>query len=61
MPKHPLALDVLVVVAAKLLVVIAAAIFVFGPGQRPKIDAGSIAMRLIGAPDVSPQPGNSSP
>ena len=61
MPKHPLALDVLVVVAVKLLVVVAAAIFVFGPGQRPKIDAGSIAMRLIGAPDVSPQPGSSSP
>jgi hypothetical protein len=61
MPKHPLALDVLVVVVAKLVVVIAAAIFVFGPGQRPKIDAGSIAMRLIGAPDVSPQPGNSLP
>jgi hypothetical protein len=53
MPKHPLTRDVMIVIAIKLMVVAAAALFVFGPGQRPRIDAGSIEMRLIGSPAVS--------
>lgn len=55
MPKHPIIRDVLVVITIKLAVVIAAAFFVFGPDQRPRIDAGAIETRLIGAPDHGPQ------
>jgi hypothetical protein len=54
MPKHPLTRDVMVVIIIKLMVVVVAALFVFGPGQRPKIDAVSIETRLIGSPAVSP-------
>jgi hypothetical protein len=32
--------------------VIAAALFVFGPRQLPRIDAGSIETRLMGATDI---------
>src|SRR5271170_2570102 len=53
MPRHPLARDVVVVVAIKLVLVIAAATFLFGPGQRPRIDAGAIATRLIDSKDIS--------
>jgi hypothetical protein len=56
MPRHPLARDVVVVVAIKLALLIAAATFLFGPGQRPRIDAGSIATRLIDSKDISRQP-----
>jgi hypothetical protein len=59
MPTRLLARDVLIATAVKLTVVIAAALFVFGPGQRPKIDAGGVAARLIGAPD--PQSKDVSP
>lgn len=61
MPKHPLARDVLVVIAIKLVVVIAAALFVFGPGQRPKLDAGSVETRLIDSPQIGPQTRNFAP
>ncbi len=61
MPKHPLARDVMVVVAVKLTVVIAAALFLFGPGQRPRIDAASIETRLIGMPAPAPQSRNILP
>jgi hypothetical protein len=61
MLEHHLSRDVLVAVAIKMTVVIAAAIFLFGPGQRPKIDVDSVATRLIGAPDVSPQSRDSTP
>jgi hypothetical protein len=58
MPKHSLTRDVAIVVAIKLIVVIGAALFVFGPTQRPKLDAGTIATRLIGTDAVGPQPRN---
>jgi hypothetical protein len=42
--------DIAVVVAAKLVLAVAAATFRFGPHQRPRIDAGSIAPRLNARP-----------
>ena len=51
MPSHPLSKDLVLVIAFKLAIVIAAALFVFGPRQLPKIDAGSIETRLMGAAD----------
>jgi hypothetical protein len=58
MLKHSLAGDIVVVVAIKMIVIIAAAVFVFGPGQRPKLDAGTIETRLIGAAATSSQTRN---
>jgi hypothetical protein len=52
MLKHPLARHVAFVIAAKLMAAIAVALFVFGPGQRPKIDVNSVETRLIGSADV---------
>jgi hypothetical protein len=52
MPSHPLSKDLVLVIAVKLAVVIAAALFVFGPRQLPRIDAGSIETRLMGATDI---------
>lgn len=60
MPKNALARDVALVVAVKLVLAIAAAMFLFGPHQRPRIDAGNIAARF----DLSSfgrQSGNSPP
>jgi hypothetical protein len=52
MPSHPLSKDLILVIAVKLVVVIAAALFVFSPRQLPKIDAGSIESRLIDAGEI---------
>ena len=54
MPSHPLSRDLVLVMAVKLTIVIAAALFVFGPGQLPRIDAGSIESRLIGDAGAGP-------
>ena len=51
MLSNPLSKDLALVIAVKLAIVIAAALFVFGPRQLPKIDAGSIETRLIGVGD----------
>jgi hypothetical protein len=48
MPNHSLSKDLVLVLAVKLAVVIGAALFVFGPRQVPRIDAGSVETRLIG-------------
>ncbi|HLW90923.1 MAG TPA: hypothetical protein VKS78_06430 [Roseiarcus sp.] len=61
MLRHSLARDVVIALALKMAVVIAAALFVFGPAQRPRIDAGSIATRLMGAPNFDRQSGISPP
>lgn len=61
MSKNPLAREVVLAVAVKLAIIIAAAFFVFGPGQRPRIDAGSVQARLIGPFSQSQQPRNMSP
>jgi hypothetical protein len=52
MPSHPLSKDLVLVIVVKLAIVIAAALFVFGPRQLPRIDAGSIETRLISATDI---------
>jgi hypothetical protein len=61
MPSHPLSKDVVLVIAVKLAIVIAAALFVFGPKQLPRIDAGSIETRLIGAVNVGQKRTETSP
>ncbi len=47
MSKNPLAREVILALCVKLAIIIAAAFFVFGPGQRPKVDAGGVQARLI--------------
>ncbi len=54
MPMHPVTRDVVVVVAVKLAIVIAAALFVFGPAQRPRIDVGAVRERMIGDARIGP-------
>jgi hypothetical protein len=61
MSRHPLAREVAFAVAVKLMVILAAALFVFGPGQRPRIDAASVRERLIGVSPATPQPRNVLP
>jgi len=56
MSCHPLIPEVTFVVAVKLIIILAAALFVFSPGQRPRIDAASMQEHLIGASTASPQP-----
>jgi hypothetical protein len=48
MLRHSLVRDVTAVVALKIVIVVAAAFFVFGPKQRPAIDERAIEMRLTG-------------
>lgn len=50
MLKHPLAREVAVVVAIKTALVVAAALFVFGPKQRPVVDPDSVRMLLLVEP-----------
>ncbi len=47
---HLLARDVVIVFTIKAALVIAAAIFLFGPAQRPNINTRDIETRLIGPP-----------
>jgi hypothetical protein len=56
MSHHPLVPEVSFALAIKLIVILAAALFVFSPRQRPRIDAARMQERLIGAPMSSPQP-----
>ena len=61
MPTHPLTRDVLVVLAIKLIVVMAATMVVFATGQRLKIDGGNVEMRLMAGSDIPRQPGIKPP
>jgi hypothetical protein len=61
MSHHPLVPEVTFALAVKLIVILAAALFVFSPGQRPRIDAESMQERLIGPATASPQPRNLLP
>jgi hypothetical protein len=61
MLAHPLARDVFVVIVVKLAVVIAVAVFVFGPAQRPRVNADAVESRLIGDPLVRSAPGDTLP
>lgn len=54
--KLSLTREVTLAVAIKLLIVIGAAFFVFGPKQRPTVDASSVQTRLIGMDQSIPQP-----
>jgi hypothetical protein len=55
MSRHPLIPEVTFALTVKLILILAAALFVFSPGQRPKIDAESMQERLIGPSTVSLQ------
>jgi hypothetical protein len=61
MPTHPLARDVFMVILAKLMLAVVVGLFVFGPGQRPRVDAGTVESRLMGVPIAKPAPGDTSP
>lgn len=56
MSRHPLLPEVTIALAVKLIVILAAALFVFSPRQRPRIDAASMQERLIGTSTEIPQP-----
>ncbi|WGJ14435.1 hypothetical protein QEV83_17660 [Methylocapsa sp. D3K7] len=60
MPQHPLVLEITLVLTIKLIVILAAALFVFSPRQRPRIDAASMQEHLIGAA-TEKQPRSISP
>jgi hypothetical protein len=53
MPLHPLVPEITFALAIKLIIILAAALFVFSPRQRPRIDAASMQEHLIGAPAAS--------
>jgi hypothetical protein len=61
MPRHPLIPEVTLALAIKLVIILAAALFVFSPRQRPKIDATTMEERLIGVSPAIPQPRSASP
>jgi hypothetical protein len=61
MSSHPLSKDLILAMTVKLAIVIAAALFLFGPRQLPKIDAGSVETRLIGASDGDQKQMRTSP
>jgi len=60
MLKHPLAREVAIIFAIKAALIIAAGVFLFGPGQRPAIDAHIAQQHVIDDPAVtanrSPRP-----
>lgn len=47
--QHPLVPEVALALIVKLVLILAAALFVFSPSQRPKIDPAGMADRLLGA------------
>jgi hypothetical protein len=55
MLRHPLAREVAIVVAIKTAVVIAAAIFVFGPKQRPVVDTAAVEALIVPPPVTIPE------
>jgi hypothetical protein len=56
MPRHPLVPEVTLALVIKLIIILAAALFVFSPRQRPRIDATSMEQRLIDGSLAAPQP-----
>ncbi len=50
MPKSRLGREIVVVLFVKLAIISLAAVFIFGPGQRPQIDAAKVAAHLINSP-----------
>lgn len=55
MSRHPLVPEIIFALTVKLAVIVAAALFVFSPGQRPRIDAALMQERLTGTVPASPQ------
>ncbi len=49
MPRHPPLPEITIALAVKLVIIAAAALFVFSPSQRPQVNAASMEERLIGA------------
>jgi hypothetical protein len=43
--------NLVIVLAIKAAVILLAALFVFGPSQRPRIDPGTLDRRILGNPD----------
>lgn len=56
MRRHPLVPEITLALAVKLAVILAAALFVFSPGQRPRIDSTRMEERLIGTAPEDSQP-----
>lgn len=50
MPKNRLARELFVVLLMKAAVIGLAAVFIFGPSERPRIDAAKVEAHLIGVP-----------
>lgn len=50
LPKNRIGREVLVVLLVKLAILTLAAIFVFGPNQRPHIDAAKVLAHFVDAP-----------
>lgn len=48
MVRPPLVREVALAVAVKLFIIIAAAIYIYGSGQRARIDAATVQARVIG-------------
>ncbi len=55
--RNPLTRDVAIVLVIKTMIVIAAAVFIFGPGQRPTVDAAAVQALF----DSSPAKGEGTP
>ncbi|HUB64016.1 MAG TPA: hypothetical protein VL996_06135 [Methylocella sp.] len=53
---HPLVPEITFALAVKLIIIAAAALFVFSPRQLPRIDAASMQERLIGPSTEGQQP-----
>jgi hypothetical protein len=50
LPRSQLGRELLIAVAVKLTIIGLAALFIFGPRQRPQIDAHKLEMRILGNP-----------
>ncbi len=53
MQKNPTVRDVAIVLVVKTLIVVAAAIFVFGPSARPHVDAASVSALIVAEPPTN--------
>lgn len=61
MSYPPLVPEITLTLTVKLILILAAAIFVFSPSQKPRIDAAGMHERLLGAPAASEQARSFSP
>jgi hypothetical protein len=56
MPKSRLGREIVVVLFVKLAIISLAAIFIFGPNQRPRINAAKVAAHLVDPPPSAATP-----